>query len=454
MGSPPLAALQIRPPEDPLSMFIHATQVQNLMTQGHMQQIGLQEAQLDLADQYKMRSAWADSNGDPEQYIKNLGKQQVNPKTVIGQQQLMLQMQKNHADLDEVTLKNNAARSDAYRGRILSIVGGPEAEKQQAWDAELTREEQAGAIQPGMWSHTYPGDDVATSAANHFALGSVLAKEAYENKTAAAKTSEAATAAQRLAIETPGIQSRGVVAGQEAAMSPQARALAGNLPYAAATGVPGAQQALSLETQQKREAAIAQVQAQAQMYASNSALAKVPPHLVPAATSEATKLATDFAGAKQAADSMSAFLGMALGGNKEAVRIVPLQGALEITTAQGVHRINRTEVDQYGSAGSIFDKILGSIGGAVSGKNIPDTVLRDMQSLQQVVANSAEAKYKNGLKAVNQNYGSNFQPVQMNEGVGNVQGGGAVDVTDPRGVTHRFPNQQAADAYKRDAGIR
>jgi len=42
--------------------------------------------------------------------------------------------------------------------------------------------------------------------------------------------------------------------------------------------------------------------------------------------------------------------------------------------------------------------------------------LSDMAQLQSVVAGNAEAKYK--LKAVNQNYGSNFQPVEMQGGAG------------------------------------
>ena len=53
------------------------------------------------------------------------------------------------------------------------------------WDSEITKEEQAGQIKPGTVSHQYPGDDAATVFANHYALGSVLAKEA--NDIAVAK---------------------------------------------------------------------------------------------------------------------------------------------------------------------------------------------------------------------------------------------------------------------------
>jgi hypothetical protein len=73
-------------------------------------------------------------------------------------------------------------------------------------------------------------------------------------------------------------------------------------------------------------------------------------HLIAPASAAAEKAGNDYLTAKQAADNMADFLDAARSGNKTAVKIVPLQGALEITTAQGVHRINRTEVDQYGGA--------------------------------------------------------------------------------------------------------
>jgi hypothetical protein len=64
-------------------------------------------------------------------------------------------------------------------------VNAPEDSKQSLWDTEVTKEEQAGTIKPGQVSHQYPGDDQATVFANHFALGSVLAKEANEKQQTA-----------------------------------------------------------------------------------------------------------------------------------------------------------------------------------------------------------------------------------------------------------------------------
>ena len=42
-------------------------------------------------------------------------------------------------------------------------------------------------------------------------------------------------------------------------------------------------------------------------------------------------------------------------------RVLPLRGALEITTANGVHRIKpRNEIEQYGGVGSAFDRLAGA----------------------------------------------------------------------------------------------
>jgi hypothetical protein len=104
-------------------------------------------------------------------------------------------MQKNVLDLRKTaseTAKDDAAtnlsntdtlakNNDALRGRILNVVSAGGA----GWDQEVTKEEQAGTIQPGQVSHTYPGDAQAIALANHFALGSQLAKEANERQTLA-----------------------------------------------------------------------------------------------------------------------------------------------------------------------------------------------------------------------------------------------------------------------------
>lgn len=105
------------------------------------------------------------------------------------------------------------------------------------------------------------------------------------------------------------------------------------------------------------------------------------------------KADADYRQAEGTANLQRNFIAEAKGENKATVKIVPLEGALEITTSQGVHRINRTEVEQYGSPGSILDHIIGKLHGAVQGQDIPDWVLDDMDKMTQQVIKNAQQRY-------------------------------------------------------------
>jgi len=102
-------------------------------------------------------------------------------------------------------------------------------------------------------------------------------------------------------------------------------------------------------------------------------------------------------------------------GNVIAYQIIPEEGTLQITTSQGVHRINKTEIDQYAGGGSLWQRLEGHAGKELSGKSIPDSVLNDMADIQKIQAKGAQSKYENTLKGINQNYGSNFKPVDMGQ---------------------------------------
>lgn len=126
------------------------------------------------------------------------------------------------------------------------------------------------------------------------------------------------------------------------------------------------------------------------------------------ARAHVAKAEQDYNNARSTVAMQRELIKEAKSGNKEAVRMVPLEGALEITTSQGVHRINRTEVEQYGSAGNLFDKIKGAIGSGVSGKSIPDSVLKDMDAMTSELQKNAHERYKheyNYNKSVVEGYG-------------------------------------------------
>jgi hypothetical protein len=145
---------------------------------------------------------------------------------------------------------------------------------------------------------------------------------------------------------------------------------------------------------------------------SNAALANVPQHLVAPATEAATKAGADYAQAQSVTERLQAMMDDAKKGNVVAYQLLPQEGALQLTTSQGVHRINMAEIQNYGG-GSLWQKMQGHFGKALTGKSIPDSVLNDMAEMQKVQEEGARSKYENSLKNINQNYGSDFKPVGM-----------------------------------------
>jgi hypothetical protein len=163
---------------------------------------------------------------------------------------------------------------------------------------------------------------------------------------------------------------------------------------------------------------------------SNAALANVPPHLVPPASAAATKAGEEYAAAKSVSDRMNLTMDAARKGNVVSYQIIPEEGTLQITTSQGVHRINQTEIAQYAGGGSLWQRMQGHFGKALTGKSIPDSVLNDMAEIQKIQADGARSKYENSLKTINDTYGSAFKPVEM------APPAKMILARDPRGVLH------------------
>lgn len=148
---------------------------------------------------------------------------------------------------------------------------------------------------------------------------------------------------------------------------------------------------------------------------SNAALAQVPPHLVGPATAAAEKAGGEFAQAQSVTQRLNDMMDAAKKGNVIAYQVIPEEGTLQITTSQGVHRINQAEIAQYAGGGSLWQRLQGHFGKALTGASIPSSVLGDMADIQKIQAEGSKTKYNNTLKAINQNYGAKFEPVEMGD---------------------------------------
>jgi hypothetical protein len=187
-------ALAIRPPESPLQQYAQIQQIQGGQQQIQAQQLENQIRTRQLQDQDALTRAMTQWDGKsasdlPMLVVKNGGSGQAAmsmTQNVLGIKEKASEIAKNDAATNLSQADALAKNNDALRGRILNVAGITDpAAKQVAWDSEVSKEEQAGTIQPGSVSHTYPGDTQATALANHFALGSQLIKEANEKETLA-----------------------------------------------------------------------------------------------------------------------------------------------------------------------------------------------------------------------------------------------------------------------------
>jgi hypothetical protein len=176
----------------------------------------------------------------------------------------------------------------------------------------------------------------------------------------------------------------------------------------------------------------------------NPALVGVDPKLRTAAAAAAQKAADEIVKAGRTADEMENFINLARAGNKAAYANMPVAGVLEITTSNGMTRINRNELEAYGGAGSLLDKLKGKIGGAVSGAKIPKDVLDDIEQLHNSIRQGAENAYNQKLDAINQNYHANFKPVTAAK-----PAGGVINVISPEGVPGTIPADKWQEAQKR-----
>jgi hypothetical protein len=365
LGTIPLPALDVKPPQpvNPLEEYARVVNLKSALLAQQGQQMQNEQQQLTLQDDQKWRQVMQspDWDGSPDKLLKMGIKAGVGPTSYRTMQAAMLDAQKKHADLDSTTLDNVQKTNDQYRGRLLSIINAPDAQKQSLWDAEITKEEQAGKIQPGAMTHTYPGDDAAQTFANHFALGSVLAKEAIEDKAAEARKSQADTAASRLNLETPGIQSRNQLSASEAA----------------SFGQPTAKDRY-VQQQENFRAAQGRQASQSNQLQKNG-------------LEQLDKMFTDpqhgYTQFLAQADATKNSIAQAKDGSELASSLVPLMTVLGVNSFAGVHRVSPSEVAATGPhVGSLYRQLNTILDKVGSGEMNPDTVRETGQIIDGLIA--------------------------------------------------------------------
>lgn len=142
-----------------------------------------------------------------------------------------------------------------------------------------------------------------------------------------------------------------------------------------------------------------------------SALAHVDPKFYTQATAAYMKSGEDLAKAQSAADDVQTVLNLAEQGNKAAGANAPMIGVAAANAINGIKRINSAEIAQYGTAGSLLDKIQGRIQGLAVGQPIPKDVLEDMKEFHRQISLGAQAKHDRERQAINKTFNADFPPM-------------------------------------------
>lgn len=473
MSGIPLPALdlQLPSPRDPLDEFSRAAALkgqlqQQAATQQAMQgqQLDIESKQLALESQRAIQKAYVEANGNPDQTIKLAAKYGANPKDLIGLQTTFLDQKTKTLDLVQKQGAEAKRQADLMQGAHDAVDSSQDKPTEYA-KQRVGLQQQGVDVSP--LPPQYPGDDafklIGAVVHGHTQQVEDAFKESERQKNLGQAASANAEAdihkqeaafyqrggggiAPRVPVETASLM--------DYMRMPQAQGepmhTPANYPAWKAKQTSEAEAPVRIATAKAEGAARADVAA-AVARGSNAALAQVPPHLVAPATAAAEKAGSEYAQAHSVSQRLQAMMDAAKSGNVVSYQLLPEEGALQVVTNQGIHRINMAEIQNYGG-GSAWQRLEGHLGKALTGASIPASVLGDMADVQKIMAEGSQTKYENTLKTINQNYGSQFKPVQMDDMARNKTAGG-LTLKAPNGKTYNFKDQAALDAFKKEAGI-
>jgi hypothetical protein len=504
MSSIPLPALHVNPPQqqDPMASVEKLVQLKSLMQGQQLQQGQIQEQQQQITDNHALTTAMKNWDPKTQSYddlthsvLKNGG----SGNAALAIKQHALTVQKTVSDIaaqDAATGSKNLETFIGSHKAIGSALEGIESvPDDQLHDKAISTVNelvQSKILQPEMAQKFLQGiqqtsdPKVLRQSIDTFAKSSAGALAVAEEKKTEAQTAESnAKAAESNTQSQVGQQKLETIRNYknnpqllnsevDAAAPPnkygslnvRTKALVnqamsvGDVDAAkkaiedASQQVSGIEKEINPQVQQNKVAvATAEGQARANIEAktargSNAALAEVPPHLVAPASAAANKAGEDYAQAQSVTQRLQAMMDAARRGNVVSYQLIPQEGALQVTTSQGVHRINMAEIQNYGG-GSLWQKLQGHIGKALTGASIPSSVLDDMSEMQKIQQEGSQSKYNNSIKTINETYGSKFKPVEM-EAKPNAPSG------PPSGATMKVPGSDGKLHWsdgKRDLGV-
>lgn len=105
------------------------------------------------------------------------------------------------------------------------------------------------------------------------------------------------------------------------------------------------------------------------------------------------------------ANTLRETVAAARAGNKVAGSLQALETTMAAIRAQGLNRINSTEIGVTSGAGNLWDHAMAAIGKATTGQPIPANIQKDMEEFAGILEKSAYDKYTQGHTAITTRYG-------------------------------------------------
>lgn len=369
-------ALQINQGESPLKQYAQAQQVlagQQEIEQGALKLKDMRQSQAESQFIMELQRKNQGDIGQTIQDAQSSGK--VRPQTVMALQKQQLEMHTALAAATEKDLGNAAKTGDLLAGALDTVMKAPEANRPEVLKNQIASLAAMGVPVQNIQKQLSGLQDLSDKTLQGLETSLIGHKNAVENELntrktqateaeAAARTSQAATAAAKVGPEVAHLQAQTQLAQTQNAQAGQVtekdKYVQGMENYRATL----ARQAEGQNQVQRK--GLDSLQKQSETY-------------------------TQF---QSTATSLKNSLLAAGNGNEMAAAVAPLQGTLFITTSEGVKRINETELKGVSGAGSLVQRINGALSKTTGGGPLSQKLKDDMASLVDLYENAKYESYQ------------------------------------------------------------
>jgi hypothetical protein len=417
MGGYGFPALQIKQPEPYAQQVGQVLQIKNALQQQQMGEIEIQNARAQQASTQALQKAWIANKGDMGAVLAN-PPQGALPKDLLALNETYQKLRLQAAQTDEATLKNQAAQ-DAKAADILQAAKGLDPAKRGEYVS--TQLQTLGASPNPLDQNIAKRLASSVQGVTDWSDDSVGQMEAHLGMFSSIHAAELKQKTELMTAQ--GAADRGAAAK---ALVPSEIAKNTALTAEAQTKTAQAGQVTPLETYKQQQ----------ENYRATLARAATNANAIGRQGLESLQKQSDtyqqFLGT---ANSLKNSLQAASNGNEMAAAVAPLQGTLFVTTAEGVKRINETELKGVSGAGSLVQRINGALGKLTGAGPLSQSLKDDMAKLVDLYENAKYDSYQKQATYTQKLHGLDPKSVPILEKDGSIKGEAPVTPTAPQALS-------------------